>query len=78
MGSLRCGGGRNGLQMENAENDNLQAIAPRVRATFEAAIAQQHFKQMEECQEATGQIDQMVQRKYKRHEQIEQHHQPEQ
>ncbi|MNG41780.1 hypothetical protein D3C84_1311780 [compost metagenome] len=60
--------------MKNAENDDFQAIAPWVSAPPEAAKAQQRFKQMESRQQATGQVDQRVQRMDKRREQIDQHH----
>src|SRR5689334_1989772 len=78
MGSLRSGRGRNGLQVENAEKDNLQAITPGVGSTFEAAIAEHQLQKMSQRQQAASQIDQQVQWTNKRYEQIDQHHQPEQ
>ncbi|KJZ45474.1 hypothetical protein VC35_15545 [Pseudomonas fluorescens] len=78
MGSLRSGGGWNGLQMEYAKNDDLQAVKPGMCATSKAAIAQQRFQKMDDSQQATGQVDQRVQRKDKRCKQIDQHYRPEQ
>ena len=43
-------------------------------ATSQAAIAQQCFQKMDEPQQAAGQIDQRVQRKDERCEQIDQHY----
>jgi hypothetical protein len=42
--SLRSGRGRDGLQVEYAEQQDAATVTPRVRTAFEAAIAQQHFE----------------------------------